>query len=492
VAEELPLELVPDVETQIMKDLKVLTTTGNESQYRSNVQFAEDPRWLLAQRIVASKMIAKSSFLTNFLLYVCDRELQGKSTEITEYQIGIQAFGRPADYNPGIDNIVRNYARLLRKRLEEYFETEGSHELLRISIPRGGYVPIFHPPETTQAISPAHTVISDIIASGGLDRGAKPLEPVLPLERRSSPVVRNLLLSLAACAAIAVGSFELRRFSTAAQTTPSQQLWNQIFNRGRETLIVPADSGLGILQNLTRRPVHLGDYVTGTYLTESSSVTGMDSRNVKDLRTQRYTSAVDLNIALGLSHLPELVPDRFSIRYARDLRMEDLKHANAVLLGSIHTNPWVELYQKELNFSFEYQPEVDESEIRNLHPLDREDSVYTNEWADDSHRTYAVLAFVPSLDGIGYVILLEGLNMAGTQAAADFLFSPNTMNPVLRKAQRPDGTIQPFELLLETSSIGANPTEAWVVAERYGSGHASALSSTAEQADQRPDHARSY
>jgi hypothetical protein len=124
----------------------------------------------------------------------------------------------------------------------------------------------------------------------------------------------------------------------------------------------------------------------------------------------------------------------------------------------------------------EYRPEVDESEVRNLHPLARESAIYTNAWADDSHQTYAVLAFVPSLDGIGYVVLLEGLNMAGTRAAADFLLSPQAMNPVLRKAQRPDGTIQPFELLLETNSIGANAPESRVVAERYGLVQAPALS----------------
>ena len=78
------------------------------------------------------------------------------------------------------------------------------------------------------------------------------------------------------------------------------------------------------------------------------------------------------------------------------------------------------------------------------------------------------MLFRSSLDGIGHVILLEGLNMAGTQAAADFLLNKQAMLPILQKAQRLDGTIQPFELLIETNSIGANAAEARVVAERYG------------------------
>jgi len=59
--------------------------------------------------------------------------------------------------------------------------------------------------------------------------------------------------------------------------------------------------------------------------------------------------------------------------------------------------------------------------------------------------------------------------MAGTQAAADLLLTPEAMDSVLRKAQRRDGSIRPFELLLETNSIGANAPEARVIAERYGS-----------------------
>ena len=101
------------------------------------------PEWKLACRVAASKGICKSELLPRFLLYVCEQQLIGKAHEITEQRIGTQIFNRPKDYNPGEDNIVRSYARMLRKRLEEYFEGEGSRESLRIAIPRGGYVPVF-------------------------------------------------------------------------------------------------------------------------------------------------------------------------------------------------------------------------------------------------------------------------------------------------------------------------------------------------------------
>src|SRR5580698_9196782 len=103
----------------------------------------DDPRWLLAQRISISKSIGRSPLLSDFLLYVCDRHIRNRSSELTEQQIGVHVFGRREGYNSNDDNIVRNYARTLRKRIDEYFATKGKHEELIMEIPRGAYVPVF-------------------------------------------------------------------------------------------------------------------------------------------------------------------------------------------------------------------------------------------------------------------------------------------------------------------------------------------------------------
>jgi hypothetical protein len=452
-----------------MKEATAFAVEGGE-HCDPSVPLAEDPRQQLVQRIIASTNFARSAFLTNFLLYVCDRELRRKVEEITEYQIGVQALGRSASYNPGTDNIVRTYARILRKRLEEYFEGEGRDEPLRLSIPRGGYVPIFHAKEQT----PAAEEIPDLPEApyapdpAAVDHLTISLPPIVPGRWSPRFLVPRTQIGMAAVLALAAGVSGMHSCQNAQQDL-SHQLWKQIFGQGRQTLVVPADSSLGILENLTGHPVNLADYVTGTYLTGPNSIPGIDARNWQSLRTQRYTSVVDLNIAVSLSHLPEFAPDHAAIRYARDLSLDDLKHVNAVLLGSIHTNPWIELFQNQLNFSLEYHPEVDDSLVINRHPLPGESPVYKNDGADNSHVTYAVLAFIPSLDGAGHVILVEGLTMAGTQAAADLLLNKQDMNPILRKALRSDGHIRPFELLLETTSIGANAPEARVIAERYSS-----------------------
>src|SRR3984957_13754020 len=105
-----------------------------------------DPRWHLAQRIVDSPQFCKSPRLSQFLLYIVSRTLEGRQSEVTEQQIGVHVFGRPRGYRTVDDNIVRNYARQLRKRLAEYFAGEGIAHALRIEIPLGGYLPSFTAP----------------------------------------------------------------------------------------------------------------------------------------------------------------------------------------------------------------------------------------------------------------------------------------------------------------------------------------------------------
>jgi len=445
----------------------------------------EDPRWQLAERIVASKGFAKSALLSKFLLYVCDRQLRGRTEEITEQQIGVQVFGRRSGYNPGDDNIVRNYARLLRKRLDEYFEEEGTEESLRIRISRGGYVPSFDPllrieecSESTIRSAPNASEKPREERNGPSksnevsaleDRKLTEATPSLP-QPVPAKAKHRFYITLAVCtvALSALSSFLILHLPNARTSTASHRLWTQLFNENQDTFIVPADSGLVILQNLTMHPVHLDEYVTGNYHSNPASPRTVNPEIVIELGTRRYTSVVDLGLVSNLARLPEVIPDRLAVRYARDLRMDDLKHSNAILLGSVDSNPWVELFQKDMNFRFEYQPAMDSApQITNKQPLAGEKSVYSTNPKDPTHPTYGVIAFVPNLEGTGHVLLLEGLNMAGTQAAADFLLNEPTILPILQEATLPNNALKSFELLLETSNIGANASQAHVVARRF-------------------------
>lgn len=433
---------------------------------KQHVDLESDTRWQLAQRIATSKSFAKSGFLSKFLLYVCERELTARADEISEQQIGVHVFGRRPDYNPGEDNIVRNYARQLRQRLDLYFEEDGQQEKLRITIPRGGYVPVFFRNEVS-AWSPVDFSNTDVTVSPSTV-STEALQPESSTSNAKPRVQRRrlALYGAIACALIcvALGWTGVRRLLKQDDNS-SHILWGQLFDSKHLTYIVPADDGIVMFQNLTGHLVPLSEYVDRDYLSVKIPPS-IDPRNMADLEAQRYTSVTDLNAALRLSSVPEGRSDHTIVRYARELHMQDLKDSNAILIGSSYSNPWVELFEKNLNFRFTYKATPNASFIRNADPHAGELPTYQNDATAPSHQTYGVIALTHNLNSAGSVLIVEGLTMAGTQAAVDTLFDAHAMQSILEKARNSDGSLRPFEVLIETRSFGSNSPQASIIATR--------------------------
>jgi hypothetical protein len=95
------------------------------------------------EAVLHSQTFARADQLKNFLKYVCEMEMAGRGQELTEYLIGIEALGRPADYSPGDDSAVRTRAFALRKKLQEFYEHEQPDAALRIELLKGSYCPHF-------------------------------------------------------------------------------------------------------------------------------------------------------------------------------------------------------------------------------------------------------------------------------------------------------------------------------------------------------------
>jgi TolB-like protein len=97
------------------------------------------------ERILASQTLAGSDQLKRLLRLVVERTLNGQSDLLKEYNLGLEAFHRPPDYDPKTDPIVRVQARRLRSKLGEYYASEGAGDALIIHIPKGAYIPVFEP-----------------------------------------------------------------------------------------------------------------------------------------------------------------------------------------------------------------------------------------------------------------------------------------------------------------------------------------------------------
>jgi len=95
------------------------------------------------ERLLCSQALRGSDQLKRLLQRVVEAALTGQAELLKEYNLGLEVFQRPPDYDPKIDPIVRVQARRLRAKLEEYYGSTGAQDSLVIRIPKGAYVPEF-------------------------------------------------------------------------------------------------------------------------------------------------------------------------------------------------------------------------------------------------------------------------------------------------------------------------------------------------------------
>ncbi|WP_455273996.1 tetratricopeptide repeat protein [Rhizobium herbae] len=79
----------------------------------------------------------------SFLRFIASEFFEGRAEAIKAYAIAVDVFGRPANFDPSIDPIVRIEATRLRAALTQYYDVHGSDTGIRVDLPRGRYVPVF-------------------------------------------------------------------------------------------------------------------------------------------------------------------------------------------------------------------------------------------------------------------------------------------------------------------------------------------------------------
>jgi tetratricopeptide (TPR) repeat protein len=106
-------------------------------------------------RILATPAFLRSPRLAQFLRFVVELRLSGRTDGPKEIEVGVQVFARGTDFDPRVDPVVRVQARLLRFKLHEYYETTGKLDPVRIDLPKGSYLPCFSN-EASTPILPSH------------------------------------------------------------------------------------------------------------------------------------------------------------------------------------------------------------------------------------------------------------------------------------------------------------------------------------------------
>jgi adenylate cyclase len=94
-------------------------------------------------RVLASPEFHATDKMRDFLRYIVEEKLAGRSHRLKGYTIAVNVFGRSEDFDATNDPIVRIQAGRLRRALERYYLVGGVSDPILIDIPKGRYIPRF-------------------------------------------------------------------------------------------------------------------------------------------------------------------------------------------------------------------------------------------------------------------------------------------------------------------------------------------------------------
>lgn len=405
------------------------SATGNQTELSEEEKTAIH---LQMERLLANPYFSHSRRFPSFLRFVIKNTLSRQTDMLKERTLGIEIFGKSADYDTASDPIVRVTATEIRKRIAQYYQDPGHENELRISLPIGSYIPQFHWPAAKEE--------------------APSQPPIPPLPEPPAVAIPDAA-------------------PTEAPVHRRHWHWKTAFIVGGLTLAI-VGVALTLLWNSTHHTAY--DYFWGPVLTSSDPV-------LFCVADQNQYSAIALRDAADPSHqiiLPDnltaLVMDDLSpiVRMAGVLQSNgkkynlkgegattllDLQSGPTVFIGAFD-NAWTLRLTKPLRYHFANNPDMTEFRIVDSHfPKQAGWMVSrTQQMATNNYRDYAIVARFTDTNTGRIAIVAAGVGRGGTIAAGEFLTNPVDL-ALLEHAAQAAGNKKNLEIVLSTQIIDGEP-----------------------------------
>ncbi|HMF77926.1 MAG TPA: hypothetical protein VK604_19880 [Bryobacteraceae bacterium] len=417
------------------------------------------------RQIVESPAFRGSRRSQEFLQFIVDHALNGHFDELKERSLGVELFGREPSYDTGDDSIVRVTACDLRKRLTQFYAESDSDSGLRVDLRPGSYIPEFRNMVTPLSAGAASEVANEVRNS--------PRLPTIPARRTSR--TRTLMALLLGLVVLTVALDLAHRFWWQRQlvlahaVSPQALPWSALALSNRQIRLIFCDPDIVHIQRLLNYSVSLSDYANQRYWPKPAALKPEAQPVMRAISFRGAdVAAVDVGIALGIASISGLGA-RFTMttQTARSVRLADFRTDDSfVLLGSPRSNPWSQLFDDQLDFSFKFDALRKSEFILNKHPRAGESPVYlptAEGWG--TGQAYAVVALVSNPNQAGQVLLLGGSNAEATEAAGKLATNLELLPRILKShGIEPSGSPRHFEILIRVSTMAGSSNSFDVIA----------------------------
>ena len=369
------------------------------------------------RRMLDTRAFERSEQLRKLLIYLCEAEIAGRTHEVDEYRLGTEVLGRSSDFSPTEESIVRNRTHALRRKLEEAYGTDLAGETLRISLPKGTYVPTF------VEIKPP--------SSPGL--GETPNEPALWTPRRLWLGAGLAVLLLA----IAISLVALFNRGNDGVDPVLAEFWGPLLDpNSNVTLLLAAPAQL-LLRDY---PVHAppsqtlepSAEVRGWYLREVGPRPDGDLRLLRPAHSPLYgdsLAAVRVAQTLGMAGVgPELLSESV-------IRPSALRDRNVVIVGRPDYSDYVGTLMDSAPLNVEYDPDTGIYIVKDR----KQGTTKFVPRSSASNEDYALITVFDSDVGHGRhrTIIFSGTVSTTAEAAVEFFSSPVRLRDLRRRMPTP-------------------------------------------------------
>jgi len=397
------------------------------------------------EKLAGSHVLHGSEALCKLLRYLAHHALEHPGASLKEYQIATEEFGRPQDFDPTVDSMVRVQAGRLRAKLAEYYAGEGSDDPVRIELPKGTYTLVFHKRDANSKAN---------------EHPGTALEHTHGTE---AEIPRGWLATVVILALLLAGS--LLTLFLSRKGTPSamaggekpapaafQTFWKPFLTGPEEPWVVFSNAAF------------VGRPETGMRYFNSV-------RDQKASVWDHYTGVGEVFAVHSLDQVFGELHHNLRVKRGSLFSLDDAKNTDLIFVGSPSENLTLLEIPGTKEFIFQRVadgPRKGDLSIVNVHPQAGEQKAYlASPNSSPLSEDYALVALIPGMNPPRSEMIIAGTTTFGTQGGVEYVCRERSVQELLlRLSVSENGEIKPFEALLHVKIAKGVPVETELVSLR--------------------------
>jgi hypothetical protein len=397
------------------------------------------------EKLVDSRSLHGSDSLRKLLRYLAAHSSKNPGAPPKEYQIATEVFGRPENFDPHVDSLVRVQAARLRAKLAEYYASEGAADPIVVELPKGMYGLAFHERTSGMVLSQGS---NDDATAKSSSAGRPPYGWMIALVIFS--MVFAGLLAVILDRLLLRHRSEEQAFAEGGPPAAIRTFWGGFLSGHEQPWVIFSNAQF------------VGRPDTGMRYYNAK-------RDAKQSTLDHYTGVGEVLAVHALDGIFEQLKTPLRVKRGSLFSLDDAKNNDLIFLGSPSENLTLLEVPNTHEFVFrtlECCERAGNVEIVNVHPGTGEAKEYL---ASPSHQAltedYALIALVPGLEASHAELILAGTTTIGTQAAVEYVCRQNSVEELLKGlGVSTPAQMKPFEAVIHVKVVRGVPVSSELVA----------------------------